>query len=143
MGAVFLLQIEHWTCWLVAGCPFYFTEMKKAPVSLVVLLHFIKLARKEADRTVSGMRSKRGRTFQGCVHSCLWSFLTLCYLCIWFCCNGSTNRKTKRINHFVAVILIVVFVNEESTHSFLSVVFLHSKQHQKTTQQTRTRMTRI
>ena len=46
--------------------------------------------------SVSGMRSERSRTFQGCVICCLWSFLTLFYLYTWFCCNGSTNETNKK-----------------------------------------------
>lgn len=66
-------------------------------VSLALLLHFINInwAPKEADRTVRGMRSEPSRTIQGCVICCLWSFLTLFYLYIWFCCNGITNEPNK------------------------------------------------
>ena len=47
--------------------------------------------------------------------------------------EARTNRiKNQRLKPpYVAVIFIVVFVNEEGTHSFLSLVFLHSTQHQK------------
>ena len=47
--------------------------------------------------------------------------------------EARTNRikNQRRKPPYVAVIFIVVFVNEEGTHSFLSLVFLHSTQHQK------------
>ena len=92
-------------------------------ISLVLLPHFINInwAPKEADGTVSGMRSKRSRTIQGCVICCLRFFLTLFYLYTWFCCNGSTNEPNKKKHRlkrpFIAVIFIVVFVNEEGTHT--------------------------